>query len=182
MSSIARRSPPLLAPEAEAELKTDHLLKDVGIRSLRGGALSFGAQGAKIVLQISTVVVLTRLLSPSAFGLIAMVAAINAVLEIVRELGLSAATIRKPDLTHAQVSALFWINTAAGSSAALLLFLAAPAIAAFYRQPELVWIARVLALGFVLTAVSVQHWSILRRQMRFGAVVTVDIGAEVTGF
>lgn len=168
--------------DVDAELRTDHLIKDVGIRSLRGGALSFSAQAAKIVLQIATVIVLTRLLSPSAFGLIAMVAAINAVLEIVRELGLSAATIRKPDLTHAQVSSLFWINASAGSAGALLLYLAAPAIAAFYRQPELVWVARALALVFVMTALSVQHWSLLRRQMRFGPVVTVDIGAEVTGF
>jgi PST family polysaccharide transporter len=176
------RSAPLSVHDAEAELKTDHLLEDIGKRSLRGGALSFGAQGAKVVLQIATVVVLTRLLPPSAFGLIAMVAALGAVLDTIKELGLSAATIRKPDLTHAQVTSLFWINAAVGLGGALFLVLTAPLIADFYHQPQLVWVTRTLALAFLANGLSVQHWSLLRRQMRFGAVVTVDIGGEVTGF
>ncbi len=170
------------AHDADAELKTDHLLEDIGRRSLRGGALTFGAQGAKIVLQITTVIVLTRLLPPTAFGLIAMVAALGAVLDTIKELGLSAATIRKPDLTHAQVTSLFWINAAVGVCGALVLIVTAPFIADFYHQPQLVWVTRALAVAFVANGLSVQHWSLLRRQMRFGAVVTVDIGSEVTGF
>src|SRR5258706_1746129 len=112
----------LRLPDAEAELRTEHLISDVGRRGLRGGALSFGAQGAKLVLQISTVVVLTRLLPPSAFGLIAMVSAINLVFDLIKELGLSASTIRKNDITHAEVTSLFWLNAAAGAAITLFLF------------------------------------------------------------
>ena len=180
MSSTIETSPS--AEARDAELKTDHLIADVGKRALRGGALTFSAQAAKAVLQITTVIVLTRLLSPAAFGLIAMVASVNAVMEIVRELGLSSATIRKPDVTHAQVTSLFWINTGAASLGALVLFLAAPGIAAFYHQPQLIWVTRALAFAFVMNGVTVQHWALLRRQMRFGAVVTVDMGGEITGF
>jgi len=72
------------------------------------------------VAQIATLVALARLLPPQAFGLLAMVAAISALLDLVKEFGLSAATIQRSDITHAQVSALFWINASVG-----LLFAAA---------------------------------------------------------
>jgi polysaccharide transporter, PST family len=163
---------------AARELGIAHLLPDLVSRSLRGGALLFGAQGLKVLLQFAAIVVLARLLPPAAFGLIAMVAAISLVLDLVKELGLSAATIQRPDITDAQVSALFWINTAAGAAMAAGLALAAPSLAAFYGQPELTAITRWLALGFLMSGLTVQHWALLRRQMRFGTVATLETGGE----
>ncbi len=171
-----------MKPSDDAEtLATDHLLADIRGRSVRGGAVTFGAQAAKVVLQLATVVVLVRMLSPGAFGLIAMVAALSSVLEYLKELGLSATTIRKTDINHAQVSALFWINVAAGTLIAVLLFLGAPLVADFYRAPAVAPVTRWLALGFVMSGLTVQHWALLRRQMRFTAVICVDIGADLLG-
>ncbi len=144
--------------------------------------MTLGAQGLKIVIQIGALVVLARLLPPAAFGLVAMVAALTALLDVVKEFGFSAVTIQKADINHTQVSALFWINTAAGSLVALGIFLGAPLLATFYDQPELVPIARWLALGFVLSGLTVQHWALLRRQMRFGAIAAVETGADICGF
>lgn len=167
--------------DAARPLATEHLLADIRGRTVRGGAVTFGAQAGKVAIQLATVVVLVRLLSPSAFGLIAMVAALSAVLEFVKELGLSAATIRKTDIDHAQVSALFWINVAAGGLIAALLFLAAPLVADFYRDPAVAPVTRWLSLGFLISGLSVQHWALLRRQMRFTATVCVDIGSDLAG-
>jgi PST family polysaccharide transporter len=162
-------------------LNVDHLAADIGRRSVRGGAIMFGAQTLKVGVQIGSVIALARLLPPSAFGLIAMVAALSSVLDLVKELGLSTATIQREDLTQAQVSALFWINVAAGSFVALILFTAAPLIAHFYKQPELIAVTRWLALGFVMSGLTTQHWALLRRQMRFGMVATVDTLSDVSG-
>jgi polysaccharide transporter, PST family len=166
---------------AEQELSTAHLVPDIARRSLRGGAVMIGAQALKMVLQFAAVIILTRLLPPAAFGIVAMVAAIFAALEVLRELGLSSATIQKPDLTHAEVSALFWMNTSAGMMIALALFLAAPLLAAFYGQPDLVEITRWLAVAFVMGGLTVQHWALLRRQMRFATIAVVETGAEMIG-
>ena len=100
------------------------------------------AQMVRVLGQMGTLVVLARLLPPSAFGLLAMVAAIGLVLDLVKEFGLSSATIQKSDITHGQVSALFWVNAGVGAVLAAGLFLAAPLIAHFYGQPELEGIAR----------------------------------------
>ena len=132
--------------------------------------------------QLVTMVVLVRLLPPSAFGLLAMVASLGVILDLVKEFGLSAATIQKQNISHAQVSSLFWINAAVGGLLAAGLFTGAPALARFYGQPDLEPVAKWLALGFVLSGLTVQHWALLRRQMRFGAIAGLETTADLAGF
>ena len=166
----------------ETELAIDHLDADLGRRSRRGGALLLGAQAARVLGQLATIVVLARLLPPSAFGLLAMVAAIGLVLDLLKDFGLSSATIQRPDLGQAQISALFWINAAAGTGLAALLAVVAPILADFYHQPDLAPVARWLALGLVMSGLTVQHWALLRRQMRFAAIAGVETAADYAGF
>src|SRR5260221_1176386 len=173
------------APDTDAhhrELRTDHLLENIGQRTVRGGILVFAAQGIKVLAQFGAVVVLARLLPPAACGLVAMSGALYAMLDPIREFGLSLATIQKPDCTHAQVSTLFWINVAFGWLVGSALFLAAPLIAAFYGQPELTAVTRWVALGFFATGACAQHWALLRRQMRFGAVAALETSIELISF
>src|SRR5690348_5434503 len=101
---------PERGPSPDQELATEHLTQDLGRRSRRGGAVLLGAQMVRVLWQMGTLVVLARLLPPSAFGLLAMVAAIGLVLDLVKEFGLSSATIQKSNISHAQVSMLFWVN------------------------------------------------------------------------
>jgi PST family polysaccharide transporter len=169
-------------PSPETELGVDHLVKDVGRRSRRGGAILLSAQGIRVLGQMGTLVVLVRLLPPSAFGLLAMVAAIGVILDLVKEFGLSSATIQKQDITQAQVSALFWINAGVGAVLGAGLFLAAPLLAHFYGQPELTGVARWMSLAFVASGLTVQHWALLRRQMRFATIAGLETAADLAGF
>jgi len=165
----------------DQSLRVDHLQADLVGRSLRGGAITFGAQGFKIAIQFGTVMILSRLLPPQAFGLLAMIAALTEILEQIKDFGLSAATIQKTDITHEQVTALFWINSVAGMAVALGLFAGAPLLARFYGQPELTDITRWLALAFIISGATTQHWALLRRQMRFSTIAWIDVGSELLG-
>ncbi len=166
----------------DRELSTDHLLTDIEKRSVRGGAIMFSAQAVKMLTQFAAAVVLTRLLSPAAFGLTAMAMALNTFLDPIKELGLSAATMRKSDITADQVTALFWINAGAGALISLGLFLAAPLVASFYGEPELIPIARWLALAFAISGLAGQHWALLRRQMRYTVIAGLETSTEITAF
>jgi PST family polysaccharide transporter len=169
-------------PSPDGELGTDHLVPDLGRRSRRGGAVMMAAQVLRVLLQAGAIIVLARLLPPSAFGVLAMVAALGVVLDFAKDLGLSAATIQKDELTDAQISTLFWINAGAGCALALGLFLGAPALARFYGEPMVEAVTRWLALAFVLSGLTVQHWALLRRQMRFGAIAAMEVAADLAGF
>lgn len=160
-------------------LSTEHLQQDLTRRSLRGGLIAFGSQAVRFIAQFGGTILLARLLTPHAFGLVAMIAALSVLLDLVKELGLSAATIQRPVITQQQVSTLFWINAGFGCLLALFLLLAAPIIAGFYGEPELTSVTRWLALGFIVSGLTIQHWALLRRQMRFTAIAVIETGAEL---
>lgn len=157
----------------------EHLDANIEGRSVRGGVVTLFGQGIKVAIQLAAVMVLARLLTPTEFGLFAMVAVFLSFLEILKDLGLSTATIQRPDITHRQVSTLFWLNLALGVTVGAVLAALGPVLAWIYDEPAVIEIAPVLALAFLFTGLSAQHLALLRRQMRFTANVGVQVGAEI---
>ena len=102
-------------------------------------------------------------------------------LRVFKEAGLSTATIQREDITHAQVSNLFWINLAVSGFISLLVAVAAPLLAWFYREPRLVGITLALSSSFLLAGLAVQHMALLNRQMRFKAIALIQIGSTLAG-
>jgi O-antigen/teichoic acid export membrane protein len=73
---------------------------------------SVNAKRCQFALQMASTMVLARLLTPADYGLIAMVSAVTGFLGMFSSMGLSTATIQRAEVTHDQVSTLFWINAA----------------------------------------------------------------------
>jgi len=159
----------------ERFLRTEHLQQDLGGRAVRGGVITMLAQVGKFGFQIINMAVLARLLSPDDFGLVGMVTSLVGFLTIFKDLGLSAATIQRPEITHAQVSTLFWVNTGFGLLLAVLTLAAAPLVTSFYHEPRLFIVTCTLAAGFVISGLSVQHQALLRRQMHFATIMKIDL-------
>ncbi len=160
---------------------TDHLKTDLKNLSIRGGAVTITGQGVKFLLQIGSTAMLARLLTPQDFGLIAMVSAITGFILIFKDMGLSMATVQKAEITHEQISTLFWVNVALSLTVMLITFALSPVIAWFYNDPRLIWITLILAFGFVFGGLTVQHQAILKRQMRFTALVIIDVVSMLIG-
>lgn len=162
-------------------LSTEHLQSDLKGRSVRGGVSTLSSQGARFFLTSISAVVLARLLTPTDFGLVAMVTAVTGMGQAFADLGLSEATIQREKITHNQVSALFWINLSIGVVLALIAATLAPVLALFYREPRLTNITLVTSLTFVICGLRVQHEAILKRQMRFSALAFRNVAAAVMG-
>lgn len=167
--------------DPERFLRVDGLSSDLRRQSIAGATAALAAQVAKLVLRFGSMILLSRLLMPSEFGLIAMVAAVIAFAELFREFGLSSATIQREDITHQQVSNLFWVNAAIGLAAAILVAISAPAVVWFYDEPRLRLITVLLALNIFLGALGVQHQAILRRQMQFNSLARSDVLSMAVG-
>ena len=161
--------------------RTDHLMADLKGRSVRGGVVTMGAQGFRIVLNTGSTMVLARLLTPADFGLIAMVTAIVGFVDMFKDAGLSTATVQREHITHAQVSTLFWINVVLSLAAMTVVTALAPVIAWFYGEPRLCSITLVLAANFIFGGLTVQHQALLRRQMKFTVLAATDILSMVAG-
>jgi PST family polysaccharide transporter len=162
-------------------LRTDHLSASLRRRSVRGGTLVLVVQASQFVINLAATAVLARLLRPADFGLVSMATAVTGFLALFLDLGLGSAVIQRTTLTAAQVSALFWLNTALGVGVAVIAAGLAPALAWFYGAPPLVGVTLALAATFVLSGLAVQHAALLRRQMRFKAIAAVDVAALLAG-
>ncbi|WP_299953624.1 lipopolysaccharide biosynthesis protein [uncultured Modestobacter sp.] len=150
-------------------------------RAARGVLVSLGGQGLRIVVQVLSVVVLSRLLEPSDYGLLAMTTAVIGVADIFRDLGLSTAAVQARHLSAAQRSNLFWLNTAIGLGLALLVFAGAPLLAAVYGHDELTGLAQVLCWTFLLNGIATQYRADLTRRLLFLRLAVADTLSPVLG-
>jgi O-antigen/teichoic acid export membrane protein len=168
-------------------------VKDLREKTIRGGFARLLAQGANFAVNFGSLVVMARLVGPADYGLVGMVTAVTGVLSLLRDFGLSAAAVQRPTLSDDEASALFWINVLIGAGLTVLGVALAPAIAAFYHDRRLMPVTIVMAAGFLLNSIGIQHGAHLQRQMRFtalaviytaGAIVSAAIGisAALAGF
>ena len=150
-------------------------------KSVRGGVAVTLSQGSGAILQLGTLLVLARLLSPADYGLQAMVLSLTNLVSLLKDAGLNFATVNRETLTHEQISTLFWINVALGAFLTLVVAAAAHLLAVFYRDPRLVWITVASSTIFLLNSLSVQHRALLDRSLRFTTSATIDISCAVLG-
>lgn len=171
--------PPISEPGDH--IAADILHYDVSTRSVRGGTVAVVAQFAKLAVQLGAIVLLARLVTPEAFGLVAMVVVVIAFLELFRDLGLASVTVQRAEITDVEVSTLFWAGTVVSIAMFLAVWALGPLLSMIYGRDELTEIAAGLGFGVVLGGLATQHLAILRRQMRFAALAAAEIVAAVAG-
>ncbi|MBN0974522.1 lipopolysaccharide biosynthesis protein [Gordonia sp. BP-94] len=135
----------------------------------------------RFLVQLTGIIVLSRLLGPEAVGLFAVLAVIVGLGELLRDFGLSSAAIQAERISRSQASNLFWINAALGLALAVVCAAFAPLIARFYGEPQLT--AACVAIGsiFVLGGLGTQFRAQLSRDLRFTTIAVIDVIAAITG-
>lgn len=149
-------------------------------RSLKGGAFTIVAQGVQFVLRMVGIIVLARLLTPDDFGLIGMVMVVIAFGEMFKDAGLSMATIQKDQISHEQVSSLFWFNVFFSVFLGICIMASSSLVAVFYGRTELKGVTAALAASFLFTGFMVQHQALLKRHLKFGTLAIIQIFSEIT--
>ena len=153
----------------------------LGRRAVRGAAVTTAGQGLRLAIQLASVVIMARLLTPADVGLFAMVMSIAGIAEVFRDFGLSQAAVQAPVLTKQQRDNLFWINTAIGAALAVAVFLSSWGIAALYGHEELAPLAQLASLTFLFNGLATQFRASLNRMLRFTALAETDVIAAVVG-
>jgi PST family polysaccharide transporter len=181
--SDAALAPPTAPEDDEIDDPRFTHMPDKGRSNVaRSVAISGGAQAIKVALQFANLIVLSRILSPSDFGLVAMVAPITALVALVQDIGLSQGVVQRAHLTHKVANSAFWINSGMSLAVCALFAVGTPLIGMFYGEPRVVAIALVTTLALWVTSFASIHLAILSRTMRFGAVALVDIVSAAVGF
>jgi O-antigen/teichoic acid export membrane protein len=123
-------------------------------------------QGMGFVISIF----LARLLEPSEFGLIAMVMVIIGMADVFTDVGLGGALIQRKKVLSVHYSSVFYFNLFIGSLLTLITYFSSRWIGAFYNNAELIPLAQVMSLSFVINAFSSVQISKLRKELNFAAI------------
>lgn len=151
-------------------------------RALGGMLWTFSGTGLQAVVQVLVLMALGRLLTPSDFGLMGAAAVIVALSQIVSQVGVGPAIVQRKELDRTHVEVAWTISGALGFVLGAAVWLAAPALARFYRIPEVEPVLRGIAWLFPIDGLNTVGESLLTRQLRFRLFVALDVGSYVLGY
>lgn len=124
-------------------------IKNKAIRGVAWSAVEkFLRQGLMTLFSI----IIARQLSPSDYGLVAMLTIFLVVAQLFVDSGFVEALIQKQDRTEVDFSTTFWFNIGVSLLIYAVLFLCSPFIASFYDEPLLEEFLVWMALIFVINA------------------------------
>ncbi len=148
-------------------------------RTRRAAAFGTASQVAVAAIGLVSVSILSRSVTPSDVGLVGISMVVLSVISSFSESGFAFAAEQQDQVSHAQMSILFWANLALGCAVCAVSCMAAPLVAWAYGRPELVLITAGLGVALLASSVSLQHAALLRRQLHFGRLALVQVGSRL---
>ena len=119
--------------------------------------------GTQFVLQV----ILARLLTPTDYGIVGILAVFIAIANTFVDCGFTSALIQNQKRTETDFSTAFYFNLFVSLICYAILFFSAPYIASFYKLPILTSVTRILALVLPISAISAVNRTKLQIKVDF---------------
>jgi O-antigen/teichoic acid export membrane protein len=123
----------------------------------------FSIQTVQFVLGI----ILARLLLPSDYGLIGMLAIFMSISQALIDSGFSQALIQKKNADEKDYNTVFYFNLASSVCVYIVLFLLSEPVAIFYEEPLLENLIKILGLNIIFSSFSIVQLAILTKELNF---------------
>ena len=133
-------------------------------------------------VQMLRIVILSRVLDVSDFGILAIAMAVVSFTEIFADLGFTVPIIHKQNITNEQYSSVFWVNVIMSIAIMGILILASPIISRIYEEPSLTSIICALSSTVVINAFGKIFHTIKTKELEFKFISIVSIVSAVIGF
>jgi O-antigen/teichoic acid export membrane protein len=162
-------------------------------RALKGGVVALGGFGAAQGLRLLSNLVMTRLLAPDAFGLMAIVLAIEILIGMLSDLGLDASIVRSKNgdnpaflataRTMQLVRSLFIALVMLAIAAALSPLAESGAFpeGSVYADPRLPWFMALMSLSVAITGFNAMRVALHNRTLNLVPVIRLELGTQVIG-
>lgn len=152
----------------------------LGKRAVRGTAFSLGGQLVSQVLRLASNLLLTRLLDPDAFGLMAIVLAVTTGLQLISDVGIWQAIVRSPRGDEPDFQNTAWTLTALrGIGLFAIGCLVAWPAAEFYGRAELLWLLPLCTFQAFIQGLESTKMALAVRKLMVGRVIIIDIATQV---
>jgi lipopolysaccharide exporter len=134
------------------------------------------------VIQFIQIALLARLLDSSAFGVVSMSALFITFCGIFGDLGFSNSIIHKQETDRKILSTIYTVNVLLGVIMFMLINLISPLIVGFYSEPRLAKVLTTTSFMFLFLYFGSVQSILLKKEMRFKAIATIDICGYAVGF
>ena len=124
--------------------------------------------------------VLARLLTPEEYGIMAIIAIFIAVSNSIIDSGFSNALIRKTRIERIDYSTVFYFNLTVSILIYVLLYLAAPVISVFFKEPVLVEVIRIIGLVLIINALAIIPRTRFVRDVDFKTQTKVSLISSIS--
>ncbi|MCC6454643.1 MAG: MOP flippase family protein [Caldilineaceae bacterium] len=126
-------------------------------------------------------IVLSRLLAPEAFGLVALASAFTAFIEIFLDQGFSAAIVQRAELDPEHLDTAFWLSILTGTLLTLGTVAASGWAATLFAEPNLAPVLSWLSVSFIFSALCSTQMAILQRNLAFKSLAARSLAATIIG-
>ena len=128
-----------------------------------------------IFFQFVSSIIMARLLSPSDYGTVAMLAIFISLSSTLVDSGFGGSLIYYKDVTKNDFSTVFWINISISIALYFLLILFSDSIASFYDTPVLSSLTKVLALTIVFNSLGQIQYSMMYKDLQFKKISIINV-------
>jgi PST family polysaccharide transporter len=146
-----------------------------------GSAATLVAQFLRIIIIFLSQLILARFLFPVDFGLLAMIAPVIALIQVINDLGFGQVLIQRPKIYQSQTSTLFWINLFFSVVLAIILSASAPLLAWIYDEPRILPLMIVMAGLVPIGTLGIYPNALLIRQLKVVPLAVLDVVVVLLG-
>lgn len=128
----------------------------------------------KQVLQIVSLMVFARLLSPDDFGMFAILMIFVGFLEMFTDMGTSAALIHVEKPSDKLLSSIFYLNIFVGLLLCIILIFLSTPISLFFENPKLEELLQIISLSFIIASFGIVQKALYEKQLDFKRVTLIE--------
>ncbi|AWN14290.1 lipopolysaccharide biosynthesis protein [Salinisphaera sp. LB1] len=130
--------------------------------------LSSLQQYTDLMVTFPSIMILSRLLTPAQIGVYSVAVTFVNLVHMLRDFGTSEYIVQADRLDTGKPQTAFTITWIIAWALAAALFFASPLIAAFFREPDLTQVLRILSITYLLLPIGSTTGSMLVRDLQFG--------------
>ena len=143
-------------------------------------AWAIGSQYSSFALQFATSVILARwFITPAELGLFSISFAAVTIVAFLQDFGVTRYVAGERELTREKLATAFTVSVAFAWGVALLAIAAAGPIAAFYGDPRLYGITRIIAASYLLVPLAIVPQATCQRRMDYKSNSMIEVGSSV---
>lgn len=141
--------------------------------------ISFFLSNGITVLQFISSLIVARLLSPREIGVYSIAAAIIAIAQLFRNVGVANYLVSETDLTYDKIRAAFGVQLVTSWILGLLVFASSWLVAGVYRENGIREVMAIASISFILAPFGGVTLTLLLREMRYRERAIVDVSSAM---